>query len=120
MSNILIVDDSLSMRHMVSATLTQAQHEVVMAEHGEDGLEQLHKQNFDLVITDVNMPVMDGITFVKELRQLSNYRFTPVLVLTTEGGADKKLAGKEAGATGWVVKPFDPDKLLRLVSRVLN
>lgn len=122
MSNILIVDDSLSMRHMVSATLTQSDHDVVMAEDGQMGLDELVKetQKFDLIITDVNMPVMDGITFVRELRQLSAYRFTPVLVLTTEGGTEKKLAGKEAGATGWVVKPFDPDKLIMLVSRVLN
>lgn len=120
MSNILIVDDSLSMRHMVSATLRQANHDVVMAEDGQDGLEKLQSQGFDLIITDVNMPVMDGITFVKELRQLPTFRFTPVLVLTTEGSTEKKMAGKEAGATGWIVKPFDPDKLLTLVSRVLN
>ncbi|MFK7864616.1 MAG: response regulator [Pseudohongiellaceae bacterium] len=122
MSNILIVDDSLSMRHMVSATLTQGSHDVVMAEDGQAGLNELlnESQKFDLIITDVNMPIMDGITFVKEIRQLSSYRFTPVLVLTTEGGPEKKLAGKEAGATGWVVKPFDPDRLITLVTRVLN
>lgn len=120
MSNILVVDDSLSMRQMVSATLKQANHDVVMAEDGQKGLEQANLNSFDLIITDVNMPVMDGITLVKEIRKIFDYRFTPVLVLTTESGNDKKMQGKEAGATGWVVKPFDPDQLLRLVSRVLN
>lgn len=120
MSNILVVDDSLSMRHMVSLTLSRSEYTVSLAEDGEKALHKAKDENFDLVITDVNMPIMDGITLVKELRKLDDYRLTPLLVLTTEGGADKKAMGKEAGATGWIVKPFDPEKLLTLVARVLN
>jgi two-component system chemotaxis response regulator CheY len=120
MSNILVVDDSLSMRQMVATTLKQGNHQVVMAEDGQKGLDQAQGSTFDLIITDVNMPVMDGLTLVREIRKIYDYRFTPVLVLTTESGDEKKREGKEAGATGWVVKPFDPDNLLRLVSRVLN
>ena len=120
MTNILVVDDSLSMRHMVSLTLTEANYNVIVAEDGEKGLEKVKENNFDLVITDVNMPVMDGLTLIKHIRELVDYRFTPLLVLTTESSSEKKAEGKAAGATGWIVKPFDPDKLLRLVSRVIN
>ena len=120
MTDILVVDDSLSMRHMVSLTLTEANYNVTVAEDGVQGLERAKEGNFDLVITDVNMPNMDGITLVKEIRNLSTYKFTPLLVLTTESSDEKKAQGKAAGATGWIVKPFDPDKLLKLVSRVVN
>ncbi len=120
MADILVVDDSLSMRHMVSLTLTEASYNVTVAEDGVQGLERAKEGNFDLVITDVNMPNMDGITLVKEIRNLSTYKFTPLLVLTTESSDEKKAQGKAAGATGWIVKPFDPDKLLKLVSRVVN
>ena len=120
MTDILVVDDSLSMRHMVSLTLTEAEYNVTLAEDGEKGLEKAKESKFDLVITDVNMPIMDGLTLIKEIRMLEGYRFTPLLVLTTESGAERKALGKAAGATGWIVKPFDPDKLLKLVSRVIN
>lgn len=120
MTDILVVDDSLSMRHMVSLTLTEANYNVTVAEDGVQGLERARKAGFDLVITDVNMPNMDGLTLVKEIRGLPNYKYTPLLVLTTESSAEKKAQGKAAGATGWIVKPFDPDKLLKLVSRVIN
>ncbi len=120
MTHILVVDDSRSMRHMVSLTLKDANYSVTLAEDGVQGLEKVRGDQFDLVITDVNMPNMDGISLVKEIRSLDNYRFTPVLVLTTESSAERKLAGKQAGATGWIVKPFDPEQLLKLVARVVN
>ncbi|NKB35276.1 MAG: response regulator [Pseudomonadales bacterium] len=120
MTDILVVDDSLSMRYMVSLTLEEANYSVTVAEDGEQGLQQAKVGNFDLVITDINMPVMDGLTLVSKLRELDGYRCTPMLVLTTESGTEKKAEGKAAGATGWIVKPFDPDKLLKLVARVVN
>lgn len=120
MANILAVDDSASLRQMVAFTLKSAGHNVTEAADGQQGLNSAQSQNFDLVITDVNMPVMDGITLIRELRQLPAYKGTPLLMLTTESAADKKQQGKEAGATGWIVKPFNPDKLLSVISRVLG
>ncbi|MEM7207159.1 MAG: response regulator [Pseudomonadota bacterium] len=119
MANILAVDDSTSLRQMVSFTLQGQGHTVVQAEDGVDGLQAAKSQTFDLVITDVNMPNMDGISLIKELRSLPAYRNTPLLMLTTESGDDKKAQGKQAGATGWIVKPFNPDKLTNVISRVL-
>jgi two-component system chemotaxis response regulator CheY len=118
-SLILAVDDSASMRQMVSFTLKGAGYEVVQASDGVEALEYARKNNVDLVLTDVNMPRMDGITLVKELRGLNGYRFTPMLVLTTESGQEKKMQGKQAGATGWIVKPFNPEQLLATIARVL-
>jgi len=120
MATILAVDDSNSMRQMVSYTLKQAGHDVTEAADGVEALELAKKSNFSLVISDVNMPKMDGISLIKQLRTLPNYKFTPLLMLTTEAGADKKQEGKAAGATGWVVKPFNPDQLLATVKRVLG
>ncbi len=120
MAKILAVDDSASMRQMVSFTLRGAGHEVVEAEDGKQALGLAQKQSVDLVISDVNMPVMDGISLVKELRKLSNYKFTPILMLTTESAGDKKMQGKQAGATGWIVKPFNPDQLLATIKKVLG
>lgn len=120
MAKVLTVDDSGSMRAMVAHTLIEMGHEVEEAENGQVGLDAALATQFDLVISDVNMPVMDGITFVINLRQQANYRFTPILMLTTESGQDKKGAGKQAGATGWVVKPFNPQKLSALVNKVLK
>lgn len=119
MVSILLVDDSASMREMVSFTLREAGHEVTEAEDGVEGLQTAQKESFTLVITDVNMPNMDGITLTSELRKLEDYKFTPILILTTETGPDKKKQGKEAGATGWIEKPFDPDSLLSTINRVL-
>ncbi len=119
MAKILAVDDSTSMRQMVSFTLQEAGHQVVEAADGNAGLQAAKSQSFDLIITDVNMPGMDGITMCKEVRALPAFKFTPILMLTTEAGMDKKMAGKAAGATGWLVKPFNPDKLLATVARVL-
>ncbi len=119
MASILLVDDSASMREMVSFTLTDAGHEVKEAEDGVEALQFAKEQSVDLVITDVNMPNMDGITLTRELRKVTEYKFTPILILTTETGTDKKKQGKDAGATGWIEKPFDPDSLLTTVNRVL-
>ena len=120
MATILAVDDSNSMRQMVSFTLKGAGYTVVEAADGNQALSQAKSQKCDLVLSDVNMPGMDGITLIKELRQLSDYKFTPILMLTTESTADKKQDGKAAGATGWLVKPFDPDQLLTTIKRVLG
>ena len=120
MATILAVDDSASMRQMVSFTLKGAGHNVVEASDGKDALAKAKGQQFDLVISDVNMPVMDGITLIRELRSLSEYKFTPLLMLTTESGNDKKSEGKSAGATGWIVKPFNPDQLLATINKVLG
>lgn len=120
MASILAVDDSNSMRQMVSFTLKQAGHEVQEAADGVEALELARKGTFNLIISDVNMPRMDGIALIKELRALPAYKFTPLLMLTTESGGDKKQEGKAAGATGWIVKPFNPDQLLSTVNRVLG
>lgn len=120
MATILAVDDSNSMRQMVSFTLKQAGHEVTEAADGVEALELAKKNAFTLVISDVNMPRMDGITLIRQLRTLPNYKFTPLLMLTTESGPEKKQEGKAAGATGWIVKPFNPDQLLATVKRVLG
>lgn len=120
MAKILAVDDSASMRQMVAFTLKGAGHTVTDAADGKQALDIAKTQSFDLVLTDINMPVMDGITLTKELRALPSYRFTPVLVLTTEAGGDKKSQGRAAGATGWLVKPFNPEQLLNTVKKVLS
>jgi len=120
MAKILAVDDSASMRQMVSFTLKSAGHEVVEAVDGKNALDIAKTQSFNLVITDVNMPNMDGLALTKELRKLPSFKFTPILILTTEAGGDKKTQGKAAGATGWLVKPFNPDQLLSTIKRVLG
>ena len=116
---ILAVDDSASMRTMVHFTLSGAGSAVVQAVDGVEALEYARGHAVDIVLTDVNMPRMDGISLVKELRALPTYRFTPMLVLTTESSQEKKLEGKQAGATGWIVKPFNPEQLLATIARVL-
>ncbi|TVZ38590.1 two-component system chemotaxis response regulator CheY [Alteromonadaceae bacterium 2753L.S.0a.02] len=120
MAKILAVDDSASMRQMVSFTLKGAGHEVCEASDGAEALKMAKAESgVDLVISDINMPNMDGIALIKELRQLPDFKFTPILMLTTESGADKKSEGKAAGATGWIVKPFNPDQLLATIGKVL-
>jgi len=116
---VLIVDDSASMRQMIAFTLTRAGFEVAQGVNGKDGLAQLAKYQPNLIITDLNMPEMDGIEFIRQLRALSGSRLTPVLMLTTESDAAKKQAGKNAGASGWLVKPFQPEQLLQVIARVL-
>ncbi|AEG00556.1 response regulator [Methylomonas methanica] len=120
MATILAVDDSASMRQMVSFTLKGAGYTVVEAVDGVDALNKAKSQAFDCVVTDVNMPNKDGISLIKDLRALPNYKFTPMLMLTTESGMDKKQQGKDAGATGWIVKPFNPDQLLKTIKKVLG
>ncbi len=121
MSNVILaVDDSASMRQMVTFTLRSAGYEVVEASDGLEALEYAREHAVDLVLTDVNMPRMDGITLVGELRALDSYRLTPLLLLTTESSTERKLQGKQAGATGWMVKPFNPEQLLATLARVLG
>ncbi len=120
MPNILAVDDSASMRQMVAFTLKGAGYGVIEAVDGKDALEKAKNGAADVVLTDVNMPNMDGIELIRQLRTLPKYKFTPMLLLTTESGADKKAAGKAAGATGWLVKPFNPDQLLATIAKVLG
>ncbi len=120
MASILAVDDSASMRQMVTFTLKGAGYEVVEAADGVQALNTAKTRRFNLVITDVNMPNMDGIALIRELRALPNYKFTPLLMLTTESSPEKKQQGKAAGATGWIVKPFNPVQLLGTVKKVLG
>ena len=115
---ILAVDDSKTMRDMVGFTLRNAGFEVIEAEDGVQALAAVVGKLIDLVITDINMPNMDGIALVKELRANPAFRSTPILVLTTESDSGKKDEGRSAGATGWIVKPFVPEKLLQVVNKV--
>ena len=117
---ILTVDDSASMRQMVRATLQSAGYAVVEAADGTAALEFARGKSVDLVISDVNMPGIDGIKLIQELRALPAYRLTPLLLLTTESGQDKRLEGKRAGATGWIVKPFNPNQLLATLTRLFG
>ncbi len=120
MTRVLAVDDSPSMRQMVAFTLASAGFEVAEAQDGQVALGMAQKERFSLVLADVNMPNMDGISLVRALRGLPDYKFTPLLMLTTESGPEKKQEGKAAGATGWLVKPFNPEQLLSTVKRVLG
>ena len=120
MPRILAVDDSASMRQMVSFTLKSAGFDVAEAEDGAAALDLARKEKFNLVLADVNMPNMDGIALIKALRAEADYKFTPMLMLTTESGTDKKMEGKAAGATGWIVKPFNPEQLIATIQKVLG
>jgi two-component system chemotaxis response regulator CheY len=120
MASILTADDSAFVRQMVTFTLRSAGHEVVEARDGDEALEMAQAHKVHLVLTDVNMPKMDGIALVRALRGLPSYKFTPILLLTTESAPEKKQAGKAAGATGWIVKPFNPDQLLATIKKVLE
>jgi two-component system chemotaxis response regulator CheY len=117
---ILAVDDSASMRQMVAFTLKSAGFDVAEAEDGQAALDLAKTEKFKLVLADVNMPRMDGITLVRNLRGMADYKFTPLLMLTTESTPEKKMEGKAAGATGWLVKPFNPEQLVATVQRVLG
>lgn len=120
MVKILTADDSVSMRQMVSITLKQAGYIVKECCDGYEALIAAKQHAYDIVLSDVNMPKMDGIKLVSELRKLSDYKFTPILILTTEAGAAKKNEGKQAGATGWIVKPFDPTTLIKTIKKVIK
>lgn len=115
---ILTVDDSKTMREMISFTLKNAGFEVSEAEDGKDAIRQLGNNKVDLIITDINMPNMDGFDLVSTLRANPVHKFVPILILTTESDTAKKERGKAAGATGWIVKPFNPEKLLQVVNKV--
>ncbi len=117
---ILTVDDSASVRQMVTFTLKGAGYNVLEAVDGEDGLKKLNSTGVDMVITDLNMPKLDGIGFILKIRANPASKFIPVIMLTTESQAEKKQAGKAAGATGWIVKPFKPEQLLDVVKKVLR
>ena len=114
----LIVDDSVSMRKLIKFTLEHAGHQVLEEANGRDGLARLDNAKVDLVITDLNMPVMDGINLIRAIRSRPQMRFTPVLMLTTESQEAKKRDGQAAGATGWIVKPFNPEHLLKTVEKL--
>lgn len=116
---IMIVDDSASLRQVVCIALRSAGYEVIEACDGRDALTKLDGRKLHLIISDVNMPNMDGITFLKEAKRLPAYRFTPMIMLTTEAGEAKKKEGQEAGAKAWVVKPFQPAQMLSAVSRLV-
>lgn len=116
---ILIVDDSSSVRTVVKTTLKGAGYNVIEAVDGKDALSKLTGEKIHLIVSDVNMPNMDGITLVKEVKKLPNYKFTPICMLTTESEQSKMMEGKAAGAKAWIVKPFQPPKLLDAVSKLV-
>jgi len=120
MHSILAVDDSASMRQMVSFTLKSAGYEVVEAVDGEDAFDKAKSRAFDLVLTDQNMPRLDGIGLTRKLREQTRFKATPILILTTESSDEMKQAGRAAGATGWLVKPFDPTKLIEVIKKVVR
>ena len=117
---ILAVDDSASIRQMVAFTLKSSGYEVVEAVDGMDGLEKAKSKTFNLILTDQNMPRMDGLTLIKSLRAMPQYKTVPILMLTTESSDAMKQQGRAAGATGWLVKPFDPQKLIEVVKKVIG
>ena len=120
LKTILAVDDSASIRRMVAFILSSSGYEVVEAVDGMDGLEKAQARSFNLILTDQNMPRMDGLTLVRTLRALTQYSTTPILILTTESSAAMKAQGRAAGATGWLVKPFDPQKLVEVVRTIIG
>jgi two-component system chemotaxis response regulator CheY len=120
MHSILAVDDSASMRQMVSFTLKSAGYNVVEAVDGQDAFEKAQGRSFDLVLTDQNMPRMDGLSLTRKLRETAQFKTTPILMLTTESSDQMKQAGRAAGATGWLVKPFDPNKLIEVIQKVIR
>jgi len=117
---ILIVDDSKAIRQSMSFVLEQAGYAVTQAEDGQDALGKLQAGTFQLIVTDVNMPNMDGIALTKAVRADGPHKFTPILILTTESQEEKMKEGKTAGATGWIVKPFESDKLVSVVGKLIN
>ncbi len=119
MKTALVVDDSPSIRQLVAYTLTGAGFEVVQSSNGAEALSSAEGRTVQIVITDLNMPVMDGLTLVRQLRTKPNFKFVPILLLTTEANDAKKAEGKAAGATGWLVKPFNPQQMLQVIAKVL-
>jgi len=120
MAKILVVDDSSSMRQMIKFSLESAGHTITQARDGSEGLKAVKLEPFDLILTDVNMPIMNGFEFSIEVRKLPSFKFTPILMLTTESDNDKKMQGKAAGVTGWILKPFRPETLIATVNKLRN
>jgi two-component system chemotaxis response regulator CheY len=120
MKTILAVDDSGSLRQMLSFSLKAAGYGVIEAVDGQDGLDKAKQQQVDMVLTDQNMPGMDGLSLIKALRAMKNYQNVPILMLTTESGDDMKAMGRAAGANGWLVKPFDPARLTEVVKKLIG
>ncbi|WP_199065599.1 response regulator [Chitinimonas sp. BJB300] len=116
---ILIVDDSASMRETVKIVLAASGYAVLEAEHGREGVEKLDGRKIHLIVSDVNMPVMDGITFLREVKQMPRYKFTPVVMLTTESSEEMITRGSVSGASAWLVKPFLPAQLVLAVSKLI-
>lgn len=117
---VMTVDDSASIRQMVSFTLKNAGYDVIEATNGQDAVAKLSGNNVNMVLTDLNMPVMDGLELIRTIRSGSSHKFIPIIMLTTESQDEKKKEGKTAGATGWIVKPFKPQQLLAVVKKVLG
>lgn len=117
---ILVVDDSETVRQVLQLTLSKAGFEVVEAEDGVDALSKLSNESVDMIVTDLNMPNMDGLELIRKVREEGSYRFTPIVMLTTESSEEKKQAGRAAGASGWIVKPFKPEQLLKVVKMILG
>lgn len=117
---IMTADDSTSIRQMVGFTLKQAGYEVIAAVDGQDAVNKLAGTGIDMLITDLNMPNMDGFELIKQVRAMPRFKFIPIIMLTTESQADMKQKGKAAGATGWIVKPFKPEQLLAVIKKVLR
>ena len=118
-NTLLIVDDSESIRELISSNLTDAGFKVIKAVDGQDGLDKLNP-SIKLIVTDLNMPVMDGITMIKNIRNNSDYKHLPIIMLTTESQLEKKNAARAAGATAWIVKPFDEDKLIGVIKKFVR
>ena len=119
MTTILVVDDSPSLRQVVTTSLQGKGYDVIQAENGKDALTKLDGTKINLVISDVNMPIMDGLTFVTEMKKLPRYKFTPVIMLTTEAGVDMKDKGRGAGVKAWIIKPFKPESMLTAVAKLI-
>jgi two-component system chemotaxis response regulator CheY len=117
---VMTVDDSASVRQMVSFTLREAGYDVIEACDGLDALAKIDNPNLGLVVTDLNMPNMDGIELIRRLRATPTHKFTPIIMLTTESQGEKKMEGKNAGATGWIVKPFKPEQLIAVIKKVMG
>ena len=117
---IMTVDDSASIRQMVTFTLKNAGYNVIEAKDGKEAITKAEMHKIDMLFVDLNMPIMDGISLIKALRNKNEYKFTPIVMLTTESQEHRKLEGKEAGATGWIIKPFKPDQLIAVIKKVLR
>lgn len=119
MATILVVDDSASLRQVVAISLQSKGYDVIQADNGKSALAKLDGTKINLVVSDVNMPIMDGLTFVGEMKKLPRYKFTPVIMLTTEAGDDMKTKGRSVGVKAWVVKPFKPESMLSAVAKLI-